>query len=628
MRRSLLVRLLGLSLAVAVFAIAATAWLTTTGTSERLRGEFERTLEADSYAYQQLLAHARTHDSWDGVDGLVDDLAERTGHRVALTSPDGDVLADSSADGGGGGELPSTPTAEIDPAAPRMMMTAAESTTEGLTPVAGTFAWAAPLRTAWRLTEAEATSREHLAHEATVCARRVQGGEVVVDADGSVLRLSGSLAPDTPLPTDTPTQGAAKPDTGASGRGSGSVALTKVEPCIPEELQQPSEATKKFNRRQTELTAACLDDAGLSYSEAVDPYGLTMLVGSREQQMSAEWRECVSSARDEAIQPFIADPALLYMGSADRFDAFSGSGWARTLLTGLAVLAVATGVTVVAGRRLTHPIRTLTVAARRMGSGARGARVPVTGRDDVAELGHAFNAMAESIETSEHQRKVMVGDVAHELRTPLANVRGYLEAAEDGVVPIDSALITSLLEESSQLHRLVDDLQDLALADAGVLRMHPEPVDAVDLAQQVVSGHRTSAEQAGVAVTVSAPEPAEVDADPARLRQALANLVGNAVQYTPEGGHVAVTVSHVDDELVLAVEDDGPGIAAEHLPHLFDRFYRPDTSRTRATGGSGLGLAITRHLVELHGGTVDVCSTEGSGSRFTIRLPVHAPVGA
>ena len=246
----------------------------------------------------------------------------------------------------------------------------------------------------------------------------------------------------------------------------------------------------------------------------------------------------------------------------------------------------------------------------------------MTGRDEVARLGHAFNAMASSIEENERQRKAMVSDIAHELRTPLANVRGYLEAAEDGVVPMDPELVTSLLEEAALLQRLIDDLQDLALADAGMLRIHREETDAAELARQVTAAHRATASAAGSTLTVDAPSSVMIDVDPARLRQALGNLVANAVQYAGPGGHVQVLVARSGSEVLLQVVDDGPGIDPEHLEHLFDRFYRTDTSRTRATGGSGLGLAITKHLVEAHAGTVAVESTVGTGSTFTIRLPL------
>lgn len=260
----------------------------------------------------------------------------------------------------------------------------------------------------------------------------------------------------------------------------------------------------------------------------------------------------------------------------------------------------------------------------------------VSGNDEVTRLATAFNAMAESIESSDRQRKALVSDVAHELCTPLSNFRSHLEAAEDGVVPLDTALVQSLLEESALLERLVSDLQDLALADAGMLRIHPEERDATDLASQAVAAHRAQAEASGVVVSLDAPGPVTVHADPARLRQALGNLVSNAVTHTPSGGAVEVAVRRegaadssdsesLNGTVVLTVSDTGPGIDPEHLPHLFDRFYRADPSRSRTTGGSGLGLAITKHLIEAHGGRVEAANTPDKGAVFTIHLPRAGP---
>jgi two-component system sensor histidine kinase BaeS len=239
----------------------------------------------------------------------------------------------------------------------------------------------------------------------------------------------------------------------------------------------------------------------------------------------------------------------------------------------------------------------------------------------VARLGHAFNAMASSVEANDHQRRVMVSDVAHELRTPLSNIKGYLEASEDGVVPLDGALVRSLQEEAALLERLVSDLQELALADAGMLRLHPEERDVAELAAQTVAAHRAAADAGGVALELAAGDPAVAVVDPARIRQALGNLVANAVTFTPAGGVVRVSVLPRPAGVDIAVSDTGPGIGEEHLPYVFDRFYRADPSRSRATGGSGLGLAITKHLVEAHGGRVTVSSTAGKGSTFVITLP-------
>ena len=216
----------------------------------------------------------------------------------------------------------------------------------------------------------------------------------------------------------------------------------------------------------------------------------------------------------------------------------------------------------------------------------------------------------------------MVSDVAHELRTPLANIKGYLVASEDGVVPLDGELVTSLLEETELLEHLVADLQDLALADAGMLRLHPAPRDLSELAQQVVLGAPACRRHGrGLADGRRDTGLRRPSVDSARIRQALGNLVSNAIRFTPPGGNVVVGVRRVDDGYNLTVTDNGTGIADEHLPHLFDRFYRAEQSRSRSTGGSGLGLAITKHLAEAHGGRITVTSRLGSGSTFTIWIP-------
>ncbi|TDE08214.1 ATP-binding protein [Jiangella asiatica] len=632
MRRNLSVRLLGLFLGVAVFSIAATAWIATSSTSDRLRDEVERTLSSDTLVYQELLFYAQSNDSWDDVDSLVRQLADTVGNRVAVTTPDGEVLADSAALSDDGGEpLPSTPTADIDPLAPQQLMGVASASTVSM---AGDGAMVWSPTPELPLTTGELEVRSDLAVQATACAQAVTDDtSVFVGADGAV--KYGDPAKIPPEPTRSPT--AASPEsTGAPdaakqpGGAAGAITTVDVLECVPVELSAPSAADREVAETQATLTATCMDEAGVPVERSFDGYGLPVIEppAHDDPMVQATWARCSSEAQQQAMEPHLADPALLYIGSSDRFDAFSGGGWLRTALTGLAVLAAATGVTVLAGRRLTHPIRTLTAAAQRMASGGRGARVRVTGRDELARLGHAFNAMASAIEENERQRKAMVSDIAHELRTPLANVRGYLEAAEDGVVPLDRELVSSLLEESSLLQRLIDDLQDLALADAGMLRLHPEETDVAHLARQVAAAHGASAAAAELSLTVEAADCVVVDADPTRLRQALGNLVSNAVQYSGPGARVRVRVSRTGDDVVLAVTDDGPGIAAEHLDRLFDRFYRTDTSRTRSTGGSGLGLSITKHLVEAHGGTVAVDSTEGSGSTFTIRLPVRAPVPA
>lgn len=621
-RTSLLLRLLGLSLAVAVLAIATTAWLTTRQTSEKLRAGFASTLEADSYVQQRLLDYAQAHESWERVQPLLEQLAAETGRRIGLTTPGGRLIADTTVDAG----LPANPVAEIDVSAASPAI--------------------ATSLTTWRLTAQEAKARNALLADAQSCIRRTDpDAEITVGVDGALMTpdamvFSYNVYPGAMLPPPGPTAGAVtrveaprEAKVAADGGGE-AVALTDVDKfadCIPATLHKPSAAAEQLTALYRKLTGECLTRRGLPADTPlpVDDPPQKVTTAGKAKPPSAKERavaECAASASRQAIKSFVPPPALLYTGTADRFDPFADGGWQRTMLAGLGVLVIAAGLTLLAGRRLTKPIRALTVAANQMGGGDRDARVPVNGNDEVARLGRAFNAMADSIESGDRQRKTMVADIAHELRTPLANVSGYLEAAEDGVVPLDLDLVSSLREESEHLHHLIDDLGILALADAGELRMHPEEIDAADLATRVVAAHQAAAAKAEVSLAVVAAELVAVHADPMRLRQALANLVGNALRYTPAGGSVTVTVTTDDDGVRLDVADDGPGITPEHLPHVFDRFYRAEKSRSRATGGSGLGLAITRQLVEANGGTVDVTSSAGTGSTFTIRLPA-TPAG-
>ncbi|HEU4725856.1 MAG TPA: ATP-binding protein [Candidatus Eisenbacteria bacterium] len=278
-------------------------------------------------------------------------------------------------------------------------------------------------------------------------------------------------------------------------------------------------------------------------------------------------------------------------------------------------------------RRIVGPVEALTTAARRMEGGDWGARVAVRSRDEIGDLSHAFNAMAESLARNETLRRQLVSDVAHELRTPLTNLRAQLEAIEDGIVPADAAALRSLHEETLLLARLVEDLQELSLAEAGRLRLDRAPIAPSEAIEAVATAFRAQAESRGVAIRVSPSDAPAVLADRARLAQILRNLVGNAVTHTPDGGEL--TLSAAPDAagggVRFDVRDTGEGIAPEHLPHLFDRFYRADASRTRATGGAGLGLAIVKHLVEAHGGSVAVASEPGRGTTVSFTIPAATP---
>lgn len=296
--------------------------------------------------------------------------------------------------------------------------------------------------------------------------------------------------------------------------------------------------------------------------------------------------------------------------------------------TALLVAVIASGaaavvVSLVLSTRLSEPIARLARAAERIAAGRYAERVPLAGRDEITELATAFNTMAASLEATERRRLQLVGDVAHELRTPLATLDGYLEGLEDGVVEPKTATWTLLRRETSRLARLVDDLQELWRAEARQLPLTIEAVDPAIVLREAAD--RFAPIAAGRAITIRVDVPPEVPsvlADRARLGQVLNNLLSNALRYAPVSSEVRLGVESGPGDVVLTVADDGPGLTEEQLQLVFERFYRVDPSRSRALGGSGLGLAIVRALVELMGGRVWATSEgPGRGSTFRVALP-------
>lgn len=353
-------------------------------------------------------------------------------------------------------------------------------------------------------------------------------------------------------------------------------------------------------------------------------------------RFDARTSACLDSARREQLDPYVAPAALLFTDDPEAESSgvvpLTGEGLGRVFGVVLLVLVLTVVVSVAVSTRLVRPVRALTDAVRRMREGRGDSRVEVRDSGELGQLADAFNEMAEHLERLEKQRRAMVSDVSHELRTPLSNLRGWLEAAQDGVADLDRERMGMLVGETLLLQDIVDDLQDLALADAGKLRLSPEPVDAGALVEQVVDSQRLRAAGAGLRLVAEAGDKDEagdvvVVADRTRLVQVVGNLLGNALRHTPAPGTVTVRARRSGGEAVVEVADTGVGIPAEDLPHVFDRFWRADKSRNRRTGGSGLGLAIVRNLVELHGGTVAVESTVDEGTTFTVRLPLEGPRG-
>ncbi|MFJ4971270.1 sensor histidine kinase [Streptomyces sp. NPDC088755] len=678
LRRSLLGRLLGVSALVAACSVAATAWLAVQTTSGAILREQGQNLTADARIYDTLLGYAARNPTWDGVEATVRELAEQSGRRVALTTQSRQPLADS-ATSATPPVLPPQASAVVDPLSVDTVLAARSAEGQGtgsdrIDPRAvGPFLLPAADRAALRRT----------AEENAECLNRVGiAADVVVGPSGRPRVQMVGNDPERALGTR----------------------------CDPSDLEAPTRTEKKALTALNALADACLKRQGrdgvrlnpdlswggvaavpmpspppgdarqASPAPAVEP--AQEVTGEGDRAIAS----CVGTARSEQLSSYVASPAHLFIGdegdaTVPGFD-LSPANTAKIAGAAALVLALTVGASVLAGARLVRPLHALTGAAQRMREGEEYASVPVSGDDEIGRLAAAFNDMSAHRARLEEQRRAMVSDVAHELRTPLSNIRGWLEAAQDGLADPDPAFVDSLLEEAVQLQHIIDDLQDLAAADAGVLRLHPEPVRIADLLAQVAAAHQARAETAGVTLTVvggaagatgvaDGPD-LELRADPVRLRQAVGNLVSNAVRHTPAGGRVTLraygegcgsgdgagpgqgcgsesgrgtvpesgrgAVSESgrgagagaesgsgaecgSGQVVIEVADTGTGIPAGDLPYVFDRFWRAEKSRSRRTGGSGLGLAIVRKLAEAHGGTASATSTEGTGSAFTLRLP-------
>ncbi len=289
---------------------------------------------------------------------------------------------------------------------------------------------------------------------------------------------------------------------------------------------------------------------------------------------------------------------------------------------GLVAVAIAILLTFFLSRRILSPVKALTSAAERVGRGDFSQRVKTKDKGELGELARTFNSMSDDLERAEKLRQNMVADIAHELRTPLSNVQGYLEALRDGVIEPNAETLRSLSEEATLLARLVDDLQELSLADAGELKLNCQAEDIAELIKQTVVAMQAQAKAKGISVSVDLPELPRGNIDSRRISQVLRNLLENAVAHTAKGGSITVAAQQKDKWIEVSVTDDGEGIPAKDLPNIFERLYRVDKSRARATGGSGLGLTIAKRLVEAHGGSISAKSAPGKGSRFSFTIPV------
>ena len=577
-------RIFLLVMVVAVTAIGATAWLTLSLTSREVDRSNRAAVQHQETIVGAVQRFGMLRGRWPGVDRLVSELAATTRLHIQLRTGDGLVLADSD-------------------------------TIEGRTsgPVQGT----------------------------------ALGIDPRPELDPAI--VGGLDEAETDPPGPAPAAPAGVP-----------LLVRKVGPWLPANLFGPAPTDALYGsapllmlRQVAQYRAAliatrCIDgDAAVLGSDKV-PYLSSRQISEHQEcvrtatstvREDTTWVQeiwdryitcavrlgedsdltCVRIAFTFGVSASAAVPLQLYLGArADTGVAELGRP-AAFGIAGLMVVALA-GTALIA-RRVSLPVRRLTEASRLLADGRLDVRVPARGRSEMARLSESFNAMAEAVQRSEERQRRLVADVAHEMRTPLSNLRGYLEGLSDGVVEPSRELFASLHEETLLQRRILDDLQVLALAEAGDLGYTMAPLDLADVVSGGATAHRAVAAEAKVALTVDAPTPVWVEGDPDRLRQVLGNLLTNAIRYTDAGGHVLLRVRAEAGEAVLTVQDTGVGIAPADLTRVFDRFWRADPARQRATGGTGLGLTIAHRIVTDHGGRIDVTSRPGTGTTFTVRVP-------
>lgn len=367
-------------------------------------------------------------------------------------------------------------------------------------------------------------------------------------------------------------------------------------------------------------------------------YVIIILVGIVSLAVAAEIHT------PSALERHMANMSAAMGGMMDSMTADLNVNFRTAVNEILLVAAVAATITAVAvssfvARRIVHPIQRIKTASKRIANGRYDERIRVTGDDELAELAQTFNQMAANLAATEARRRRLIGDVAHELRTPLSSIQGVMEGLQDGVLIADPATFADVQREVGRLQRLVRDLEELSRAEAGQIALETAVVPPHTFIRPAIERLRLQFEEKGVTLTADIPDNLPlVRVDIHRMTQVMLNLLGNALQYTPSGGRVSVHCSVSSGQhsvigeqssldsahgLLITVKDSGIGISPEHLPHIFERFYRVDKSRARSGGGSGIGLTISKHLVEMHNGRLTAASPgPGQGSAFTIALPL------
>lgn len=592
----LLIRYLAACLLLVLASVGGTVWLAQTSEYRYDQQVSDLNLARDQQVIDALTIWAGSHADWDDVGPVLLRLSQETGRRIALVDGTGKVIADTAP----GLPRPQRATWLLDPlqilADP---LTLKPRLHEG---VNGPFLLDDAQRE--QLTRQASAVVECLGDAVVETAVWGSGRPVVAGYDDAP--DCGRAALNSPLPSERVALDDVRDRMNVCLLAAGAAPVSAVELDL-----SPSYVPSYLTLRSVPTGGATADDTAAD-DTAADDTTEDCLLRARGAQAAATTAPAVhlviTDQRGDERGPLDASP-----GSIARI--------AVVVAALLGLLAAAAALIIVPTRR---SARRLEAAVDRFRAGDRDARTGLHARDDLADVGAAFDRMSAEIAGHEASRRRLLGDIAHELRSPLTNIRGWVEAADDGLGLDDAELRRLVLDEAGRMERITGDLQLLALAEAGDLLLERTDCDAAEIVREVVGAHRAHAATAGILLTLATPDALPLDTDPARLRQILDNLLANALRHTPTGGHVALEAKASHGQVRIAVVDDGEGIAPADLPRVFDRLWRGEPSRVRAGQSTGLGLSIARGLAEALGGTLDAQSTLGEGSRFEVALPTHA----
>ena len=579
----LLARYLAAGLLLVLASAGGTVWLAQTSEYRYDEQASGADLVRDEQVLDALRTWAGRHDGWSDVGSTLLLLSQETGRRIAVVDGAGTVIADTAP------ELPR-------PAASTRLLDPLEPLGD---PVTSELRLPDGISGPFSLDDAQ---RDQLTGQAAAVVACL--GDAVVDTgvwgSGRPVVNGYDDAPDcgraalnTPLPSERVALDELRDRTNACLLAANAPLVTDVELDL-----SPSSAPAQLALRTVptgdDSADGCLLQARIDQARATTAPAVNVVL---------------TDQRGDAQGPLDASP-----GSIARVGVF--------VVVLLTLLAVAAALIVVPTLR---SARRLETAVDRFSAGDREARAALPARDDLAGVGAAFDRMSGEIAGHEASRRRLLGDIAHELRSPLTNIRGWVEAADDGLGLDDAALRRLVLDETGRMERITGDLQLLALAEAGDLVLERRACDAAVIVRELGEAYRAQAASTDIALHVELSGPLPLETDPARLRQILDNLLSNALRHTPPGGRVDLEAVTADDLVRIAVVDTGEGIAPADLPRVFDRLWRGEPSRVRAGQSTGLGLSIARGLAEALGGTLVAQSALGEGSRFELSLPARVP---